>query len=217
MQNYDPQAIVNWIGAGTVLTFAVFAALQNLIGPLLVLFPQQWTVIQFLTKFCALTFGAKTAVPVGFTQTQVTVDAGKQGTLQTTTTEQTVAGPPVVPPAAALILVILSGLVQQGCAGTFDESSGKLAIGPRKTVDQTYCRELSSRARWEQALSIAGAGLTGATGIASWPIESKDGRLGLAIGATVLASGTALVLTLWQADAAAYIESGCAAPKERTK
>jgi hypothetical protein len=112
------------------------------------------------------------------------------------------------------IVGLLAGIACSACVGSFDESTGKIStVPPRKAADPTLCATISGRARWEQALAIAGAGLTGATGISAWPIESKDGRLGLAIGATVLAGGTTLVLALWQADAAEYIAAGCAQPK----
>lgn len=116
-------------------------------------------------------------------------------------------------PAAALLLAVGFALSLSGCAGTFEESSGKLQVGSRKTVDQVYCREISNRARWEKALATAGAITTGATGIAAWPVEGKQAELALAIGSTVLASGTVLVLTLYESDAAEYIEAGCATPK----
>jgi hypothetical protein len=116
-------------------------------------------------------------------------------------------------PLAGLLLGLAATVLTQGCAASFEESSGKVSLAPVKAADPTLCATISGRARWEQALAVAGAGLTGAAGITAWPIESKDGRLGLAIGATVLAGGTALVLTLWQADAAEYIAAGCAAPK----
>jgi hypothetical protein len=117
----------------------------------------------------------------------------------------------------ALIALVVA-LLLAGCSATFEESSGKIAVsGARKAPDPTLCQTISGRARWEKALAQGGAVLTGATGIAAWPVEGKNGELALAIGSTVLAGGTVLVLTLYEADAASYIEAGCAAPKETVK
>jgi hypothetical protein len=117
--------------------------------------------------------------------------------------------------SALFVVLLLGGM---GCAGTFEESSGKFAlVTPRKAADPALCQKLSSRARWEKALAATGAALTGATGVATWPIRSEDGKVGLAIASGVLAGGTVFVLTLWESDAAAYIEAGCAAPKESVK
>jgi hypothetical protein len=117
------------------------------------------------------------------------------------------------------LLFVALALVLSGCAGTFEESTGKLspAPAPRKAADPATCLAISRRASLEQGLAVAGAVLTGVDGIAAWPVESKTGRLGLAIGGTMLGSGTAMVLVLWQGEAAAYIEAGCATPKESGK
>jgi hypothetical protein len=114
-----------------------------------------------------------------------------------------------------LIAGLFVALLVSGCAATFEESTGKIQVaGARKAAaDPVLCSSISARARWEKALAATGAALTGASGIATWPVRSDDGKVGLAIASGVLAGGTVLVLALWEADAAEYISAGCAQPK----
>jgi hypothetical protein len=117
--------------------------------------------------------------------------------------------------ANSVLLALLGG---SGCAGTFEASSGKFAmVTPRKAADPALCQQISSRAKWERAGAAALGLLAGGSGVATWPIKSDDGKVGLAVSAGVLAAGGVFVLTLWESDAASYIEAGCAAPKELVK
>ena len=107
-----------------------------------------------------------------------------------------------------LVSLLLVVALVLGCAANFEESRPKVSLAS-KGPDPNLCLQLSSRASWEAGLAEAGAVATGSTGIAAWPVTSSSGRLGLAIGGTVLASGTVLLLTLYEHDAAEYLAQGC--------
>lgn len=111
----------------------------------------------------------------------------------------------------------LLALISTGCAGTFEEAriAGVKAreaapAAPAATLER--CQRLSDAARLEGALAKGGAALTGASGIATWPVEG-DARVGLAIASGVLAAGTATVLYLQDSDSSAYVAEGCGAAK----
>lgn len=114
------------------------------------------------------------------------------------------------------VLIALGVIV--GCAGTFEEATGKFAaLTPRKAPDPVLCQQISSRAKWEKAGAAALELLAGGSGVATWPIKSDSGQVGLAISAGVLAAGGVFVLVLYEQDASEYIAAGCAAPKESVK
>lgn len=118
---------------------------------------------------------------------------------------------PKIPPGpiAGILLACWSLYSVTGCMGTFEESAARYSAGPRKAADPAECRRISSAAKWEKATSIGFGALSGASGIATWPIESKDGRLGLAIASGVSAAGTVVFLSLWGSDADEYLALGC--------
>lgn len=116
-----------------------------------------------------------------------------------------------------VVLVALFGLTSVGCAGSFEET--RMAGVKTRAADPKIaaatpqrCESLSDAARLEGALAKGGAVLTGASGIATWPVEG-DAQVGLAIASGVLAAGTATVLYLHESDAAAYLAEGCGAAK----
>jgi hypothetical protein len=184
----DPEVVVKFFG----MWFAAVSTLLTLVAPVIGLVTSAAVKAKWLKPDSGLAVFVATLFPLTF--------HGRKSSSESST---------ILPGS----LFIACALLVSGCAGTFEESSGKLQFGPRKAVDPVLCREISSRARWEKALAQTGAVLTGATGIAAWPVEGKTAETGLAIGATVLAGGTVLVLTLYELDAAAYIEAGCAQPK----
>jgi len=108
----------------------------------------------------------------------------------------------------AILFTIVFAL--QGCAASFEESTGKITTLPSaRTATPEVCATISSRAKWESALAKGGAFLTGATGLSAIPIESRNGRMGIAVGSLVAATGTVLVLALWESDASEYLAQGC--------
>jgi len=101
-------------------------------------------------------------------------------------------------PSIALLAILLGG-----CAGSLEES--KLAgLDPQARAAaqpaSERCQSLDNEQRWLGGASKGLVFLGGASGIATWPVESHDAKVGLAIGAGVAAAGA--VVTEYIADGA---------------
>jgi hypothetical protein len=99
----------------------------------------------------------------------------------------------VAPPGAKTIAgsAVVSLLVLSGCAASFEES--KLAgLDPQTRAaappPSDRCMSLDSAHRTWGAIGKGAAVLAGAEGIATWPVDSDDARIGLAVGAGVTAA-----------------------------
>jgi|WetSurMetagenome_2_1015567.scaffolds.fasta_scaffold153174_2 hypothetical protein len=101
-------------------------------------------------------------------------------------------------PLVAVFLLLLIPL--QACAGTLEESRGQISLAK---AAPGRCASLSNAAKWEGALAEGGAVLTGATGIAAWPVQG-DGRVALAITSGVVGAGTAVAVYLHESDATSW-------------
>lgn len=133
----------------------------------------------------------------------------------------------IVGSGLALMFALSATVTLSGCVGTLEESRAKaqlVYVGPvhltsdgeklvkaNSTARSTKrCESLSDRESFYGGAAKFGLAATGATGIAIWPIESREAEIGLAIGTTVLAAGTAFSEYVAQKSATQYIEEGCA-------
>jgi len=99
--------------------------------------------------------------------------------------------------------IVLLALFAVGCAGSLEEA--KLAgLDPQMRAaapaPSERCQQLDNEQRWLGGASKGLAFLGGASGVATWPVESKDAQVGLAIGAGVSAAGA--IVTEYIADGA---------------
>lgn len=107
-------------------------------------------------------------------------------------------------------ILILCAFCAVGCVGTLDETKGKLAVGsPVQSSSPERCQSLSDgQATWG-AVGAGSAVLSGASGLSTIAVDSKDTRLVLGLTSlTVGAVGAGAVFlsqskaTSWSAECA---------------
>lgn len=119
-------------------------------------------------------------------------------------------------PVLLLIAALGSLALLTGCAGTLEETRGQMRVdsllGVRQAVprNDAYCRSLSSKERVWATASVAGAFLSGASGLTTIPVDSKRGDQLLAVGVVVSATGAVVGLALEQSYAREWQKEGCA-------
>lgn len=86
------------------------------------------------------------------------------------------------------VVIVLLLLSFTGCAGSFEEA--RLARAPLRSASPptARCISLDSQHRTWGAIGKGAAVLAGAEGIATWPVNSHDAQVGLAVGAGLTAA-----------------------------
>jgi len=112
-----------------------------------------------------------------------------------------------------LCLALALGAVASGCAGTLEDSRGR--ISPALTLPRTVevskrCQSLSDQNKWFKVGAATSGVLAGSSGLTAWPVQDGDVERALFISAGVLGVA-ATGLTLLQAETASqYVAEGCA-------
>lgn len=127
-------------------------------------------------------------------------------------------GPP--PTTLLLLLALPLCLASTACAGSFEvarhggqtEHLTLSAAGvPVTPADRSHCEAIDGRYQVWSALAKGGAALTGASGLATIPVDDQGARIGLAIGAAVVGSFTAAAVAVADGAAVEFVRE-CSAP-----
>lgn len=114
----------------------------------------------------------------------------------------------------ATIVALFATIELSGCAGSLDSArTGGLALRltPATTQPTPYCLALDERHAVFGGVAKGAAILSGASGLATLPVNDDGARLGLAIGA--LAAGSIAASSVFVAeDAATRYVRDCSTP-----
>ena len=109
------------------------------------------------------------------------------------------------PPAAALLLLVIS-LPTQGCAGSFEEAR---LVAPEQPVaaarDSGRCVSLDNQHRVWGALGKGAAVVSGSSGLATIPAETRELEVGLAIGSVSAAAFAATAIYVSDSASESYV------------
>lgn len=106
------------------------------------------------------------------------------------------------------ILLVAVAVLLVGCSGSFEASRRQLSwsrqlraeTGQSTIRDSPRCESLDAQHRWWGGAEVAGAALTGATGIAAYPADTATERK--AIAGTAIALGAVTLLAHFEDSAA---------------
>lgn len=103
----------------------------------------------------------------------------------------------------AILMAVCLGSV--GCVGTLDETKGKISVAsPAKLASPDRCRSLSDgQATWG-AVGAGSAVLSGASGLSTIAVDSKDTRLVLGLTSLTIGAVGAGAVFLSQSKATAW-------------
>ena len=107
---------------------------------------------------------------------------------------------------AMFLLLMIAALSLTACAGTFEEAR---LVQPERPVaaarEAGRCTELDDQHRLWGAVGKGSAVLAGASGLATIPIDSREGEIGLAAGAVGTAALAATAVYLSESAAESYV------------
>lgn len=109
-------------------------------------------------------------------------------------------------------LIVGLVLALPGCAGTFEEAriARPVGVSSAPIVDRARCRELDDRSTLWGAIATGSAVVAGGAGLSTIPVESRDGKIGLAIGAALTAVVGGISVYVSDRASKAWVREGCA-------
>jgi hypothetical protein len=107
--------------------------------------------------------------------------------------------------------LLLFGLLAGGCAGSFEESrlSSPRPAASRAPALSRRCEQLDDRRSLWGGVAKGGAVLAGGAGLATIPVESHRGRVGLAAGGVAAAAVAAAAVYVAEQAGASWVQEGC--------